>query len=424
MREITPFGGNSLSCFKTVLTATLALVAAYAGLSSFKISAHSLPFNGVLLSPAHQNFVTQKTDLLTPVAVFGKDQRQRLPQRYKKLDRQIGLLHNPKTNTLCTAFCVGPAMIATASHCLYGRRKRNRLYLSSFLFKLKSAKKNSQIYSRLAGNRSGQTRKFIVTGTSKLSRKPPIGAARDWAIARLEKPICQKGWFKPLNLDHPKLEAAARDKKLFQVAYHTDYGNWQIAYSRSCAINRNYGKLKWRSIKKHFAVPKSLILHQCDTGEASSGSPLLMDTKQGPVVIGINVGTYQQRELTVKNGRIIGRTKYKTIANTAVSAKAFSRKIELLQEADVITKKSDMKLVQTDLRQHGYYKGRIDGIYGSRTERAIKAFERDINLPQTGLATTAILLELDKSHAEPVSIDTSAGHKPPLPGPAQTPKQP
>ncbi len=380
----------------------------------FTKPAHSVSFNGILIPLTDQQVVTEQRDLLIPVAVFGKDQRQRLPLRYKKLDRQIGLLHNPRTNTLCTAFCVGPDMIATASHCLYSNKRRNRLYLSSFLFKLKTGTKNARIYSKLAGNRTRQSRRYIVTGTSKLSRKPPIGAARDWAVVRLERPICNKGWFNSIDLDHQKLEEAARNKKLFQVAYHMDYKNWQIAYSRSCSINRNYGGLTWSNIKKHFALPKSLILHQCDTGEASSGSPLLMDTKQGPVVIGINVGTYQQRELTVKNGRVIGRTKYKTIANTAVSAKAFSRKIDILKKANVISNKSDMKLLQADLRQQGFYKGRIDGIYGSRTERAIKAFERGGNQPETGLATTAILLELDKIRTDRVSIETSAGYKAPI----------
>ena len=150
-------------------------------------------------------------------------------------------------------------MIATASHCLYGHRKRNRLYLSSFLFKLKTGKKNARIYSKLAGNRTRQSRRYIVTGTSKLSRKPPIGAARDWAVVRLERPVCNKGWFNSIDLDHHKLETAARNKKLFQVAYHMDYGkNWQIAYSRSCSINRNYGGLTWSNIKKHFAAPQIL----------------------------------------------------------------------------------------------------------------------------------------------------------------------
>jgi len=374
--------------------------------------ARSLPINGARLLPAHQNIVSDNLKHLTPVAVFGKDQRQRLPSRYKKLDRQIGLLHNPKTNTLCTAFCVGPDMIATASHCLYGNRNKSRLLLSAFLFKLKTGKKKDRLYSRLAGNRSRQTKRYIVAGTSKLSRKPPIGAARDWAVVRLEQPVCNKGWLKSVNLDQRRLEAASRQKKLFQIAYHMDFGNWQIAYSRSCSVKRNYGGLTWKNIKKHFSTPRSLILHQCDTGEASSGSPLLMDTKQGPVVVGINVGTYQQRELTVRNGRVIDRTRYKTIANTAVSAQAFSHKIAILQRADVIDNNLEMKILQSDLQQQGFYKGRIDGIYGMRTELAIKAFERGNSQPETGLATTDILAELQKNRTEPLSIETSAGYPP------------
>ena len=403
------------TCTTTKLAVYITLATTFAMIVSLPTQVISLPFNGPAMNQAHQLFVSDKSKFLTPIAVFGKDQRKRLPKRYKKLDRQIGLLHNPRTNTLCTAFCVGPDMIATASHCLYSHRKNNRLHLSSFLFKLKTGKRRTRLYSRLAGNRSNQTRRYIVTGTSKLNRKPPIGAARDWAVVRLERPVCNKGWFKSVNLDQKKLEAAARNKKLFQVAYHMDFGNWQIAYSRSCSVKRTFGGLTWRNIKKHFTAPKSLILHQCDTGEASSGSPLLMDSAGGSVVVGINVGTYQQRELTVRNGRVIGRTKYKTIANTAVSANAFIHKIAILKQAEVLNGRSDMKILQTDLAQRGYYKGRIDGIYGSRTELAIKAFERGLNQPATGLATRKILVELGNNRTDPVSIETSAGYKtPPL----------
>jgi protease YdgD len=371
----------------------------------------SQAFSPLFTSLRHQSFVTNRQKLTIPVAVFGKDQREKLPARYKKLNKQIGLLHNPQTNTLCTAFCVGPDIIATASHCLFSHRKNKKLYLSSFLFKLQTGRKKTRLYSRLAGNHKNQTRQYVVTGTSKLNRKPPIGAARDWALIRLEQPACKNGWLDTVGLSHLKLETAARNKKLFQVAYHMDYGNWQIAYSRSCSINRNFGGLTWRNIKKHFSSPRSLILHRCDTGEASSGSPLLMDTIDGPVVVGINVGTYQQREITVKNGRIIRRTKYRTIANTAVNAAAFSRKITVLKRADVISKKSEMRTLQIHLKERGYYHGTIDGIYGSRTERAIKAFERGANHPITGLATLPLLTILGKNNSDPVSIETSAGYK-------------
>ncbi len=147
----TRFMAIKRSLHTSGVAGTMMLAFAFLALQSFAKPAHSMPVSGAFIPPAHQNFVTDKQDLLIPVAVFGKDQRKRLPRRYKKLDRQIGLLHNPRTNTLCTAFCVGPDMIATASHCLYSHRRRNRLYLSSFLFKLKTGKKMPVYIPNLRG---------------------------------------------------------------------------------------------------------------------------------------------------------------------------------------------------------------------------------------------------------------------------------
>ena len=316
---------KSLISFVLTLTFFLTL--------SLPDKAHSLPVFPHSSHQLHQTIVTGNNNFVIPVAVFGKDQRKSLPRTYKKLDSSIGLLHNPRTNTLCTAFCVGPDMIATASHCLFGHRKRNRLYISSFLFKLKTRGKKRQLYSKMAGYRRCPDKTIYHCWHHKAQSQTPIGAARDWAIVRLAQPACRNGWLKTRSLSLAKLETAARNKKVFQVAYHMDYRNWKIAYSRSCSIHRNFGGLSWKNIKKHFSSPRSLILHQCDTGEASSGSPLLMDTPRGPVVVGINVGTYQQREIIVKNGRILRRTRFKTIANTGVSARAFSRKIDFLKRA-------------------------------------------------------------------------------------------
>ncbi len=359
----------------------------------------------------HQESVSRNNNLLRSIAVFGKDQRQRLPARYKKLNREIGLLQNIRTNTLCTAFCVGPDVIATASHCLFNNRKSRNLYLSALIFRLDTAKRRSALYSKLAGNRVRQTRQYVIAGTSRLNRKPPIGAAHDWALARLARPICKNGWLKSRSLSNAQLEKQSQSNKLFQVAYHMDYGNWQIAYSRSCSVKRNYGGLLWRNIKQHFSAPDSLILHRCDTGAASSGSPLLMDSKDGPLVIGINVGTYQQRQITKKNGRIISRTKFQTIANTGVNATEFAAKIALVEQANIIGRKKDLKKLQQKLFERGFYQGNIDGLYGARTELAIKSLERGMNLPVTGLATISLLKKLGINNSEPASIFTSAGHK-------------
>ena len=47
---------------------------------------------------------------------------------------------------------------------------------------------------------------------------------------------------------------------------------------------------------------------------------------------------------------------------------------------------SGVTQVQTKLKNLGYYKADIDGIYGSRTENAVKAFQRDYGLTVDGKA--------------------------------------
>jgi peptidoglycan hydrolase-like protein with peptidoglycan-binding domain len=47
--------------------------------------------------------------------------------------------------------------------------------------------------------------------------------------------------------------------------------------------------------------------------------------------------------------------------------------------------------IQEELKQHGYRPGPVDGVLGSRTRGAIRAYERDAKLPVTGAATKEIL---------------------------------
>ncbi len=45
---------------------------------------------------------------IEPVAVFGADERVRLPAAYRDLQDKMGLLFNLRSRTVCTAFCVAP----------------------------------------------------------------------------------------------------------------------------------------------------------------------------------------------------------------------------------------------------------------------------------------------------------------------------
>ncbi len=54
---------------------------------------------------------------------------------------------------------------------------------------------------------------------------------------------------------------------------------------------------------------------------------------------------------------------------------------------------SDVRKVQRSLASEGYYKGRIDGIWGKQTSQAILDYQRANLQPQTGVATVETLQE-------------------------------
>ena len=149
--------------------------------------------------------------------------------------------------------------------------------------------------------------------------RPPIDATKDWALVRLARRVCSKGVLamRPLATEQIMAEAAAN--RVFQVSYHRDFTPWKLAYAKACPVSRSFESASWHTIAQDFAEPAMLLLHTCDTGGASSGSPLLLETAQGPEVIGINVGTYVQSKVEMQDGHVTRRFKSDTVANTGVS---------------------------------------------------------------------------------------------------------
>ena len=227
-----------------------------------------------------------------PVAVFGSDERVPVPAKYKALQDKVGLFYNLRRRTVCSAFCVGSDIIMTAGHCLLGTGSDRPGRVADFWLARNFGALREQTH--VAGYDNGTAPQNVMLGTSHLSVLPPIEATRDWALVRLARPACAKGWLtvRPLTIEEVLAESAAN--RMFQIAYHRDFTPWRPAYSRPCSAGRDYGPMGWKQIERDFANPEALILHTCDTGGASSGSPLLVDTPEGPQVIGINVGTYEQ----------------------------------------------------------------------------------------------------------------------------------
>lgn len=336
---------------------------------------------------------------LVPVAVFGPDDRIPLPADRASLSGSVGLLVEPRSQSVCTAFCVGDDVIATAGHCLFRTAGERAPRLHGFEFRLQP-RNGANAVARIAGGDHNAEAQHVAAGSMSLRVNPPIDAAHDWALARLNSPIC-KGRALPISRQPErelvKLSAAQR---IYQVAYHRDFGNWDLALGAPCAVRRSFNSAEWGVIAKDFVAAEQVILHTCDTGGASSGSPMLIDGASGPEVVGINVGTYLQSRVLTQQGEVVHRYKSETVANTAVAASAFRAALEALSRADIVAERRELRTMQRLLAAEGHYAGPRDGIYGSKLAAAIRSFERVEGRSETGLATLALLRRLTAREAE------------------------
>ena len=361
--------------------------------------------------------------LLAPVAIFGGDQRVEVPEKYSALEGKIGMLYEQSTQTLCTAFCVSKGIIATAAHCLF-QPKNNRLPdLNEVTFRLSYGKTYQT--SGISGRHTPFTKNSIAVGTTSFNNEPPLSAPKDWALVKLERPICRFGALRVETKDVPELVEKSRQGRIFQVAYHWDYKHWQLAYSTPCKVSRDFAQIKWKFIKQHFVNPDQLVLHDCDTGGASSGSPILFDTgtAEGVTAVAINVGTYTRTRILLREGRIVKRLKPDIIANTAVDGTAFAGVISLLESADLLASNDDMLRLQTELQVRGYYTGTLDGQLGRGMRNAILRFETEQKLPISGLPTKALLRRLDEDRVKPSHMLSTVRGAIPEPRPSSTPRQ-
>lgn len=351
---------------------------------------------------------------ITPVAVFGDDQRRDLSEPYSALEGKIGMLYEQSTQTLCTAFCVAPGMVATAAHCLFQPKNNQLPALNDVTFRLSWGK--TYLTSGIAGRHTPFTKHNVAVGTTAFKNEPPLSAPKDWAIIKLEKPICRFGYLKVESLTIPELVVKAKEKKVFQVAFHWDYEHWKLAYSEPCEVKRDFDQIEWRYIRQHFVNPDELLLHTCDTGSGSSGSPILYDPglpnqPDTPVVVGINVGTYTRTRILLRQGRIFRRLKPDIIANTGVNGTTFARVVSTLEEAEIISSHQDMLRLQTGLQMRGYYVGSLDGQLGRTTRTAITNFESANGMALTGLPTQELLHRFGDEQVTPShTLSTARGN--------------
>ena len=255
-------------------------------------------------------------------AVFGTDDRGAIPPRHKSLNRSIGLFFNVKARTVCSAFCVADDAVATASHCIYRTSGEAPLDPADFRFGPPNMPANRQ--AKVAGADNGTAANNVLAGNTQLNVKPPIDASQDWALVRLDRPACRGAVLPVVPAPAAEIAERARTGQIFHAAFHRDRLPWRLLYAAGCKVAPTFAEVGREQIERDFRRVEQLLLHRCGTGGASSGSPLLADTPDGPVVIGINVGTYVQSRVVLQDGAVTFRSKPEAIANTAVNAAAFA----------------------------------------------------------------------------------------------------
>ena len=262
-------------------------------------------------------------------AVFGRDDRATLTGADKDLQDKIGTLVSSQNGAFCTAFCVAPDVIATASHCLYGTSAAAGPNLKDLSFKTASSGpvSVSSPGTPLAGRRTSNQSQAVISGTTRLRIAPPIGAAQDWAVARLEAPACKAGGLRLSERATGDVISAVKSGALYQIAVHADLTDTNLRRGTPCAVHGAFPNADEAAIARDFATPSQIVFHTCDTGGGSSGSPMLIDTPLGPEVVAINVGTYVLSRAVTTSKQSGSRAadpaaESQPIANTAIAIAA------------------------------------------------------------------------------------------------------
>lgn len=248
---------------------------------------------------------------------------------------------------------------------------------------------------------AGASWRLAVFFGSYYNPKSSNAFTQDWAIAKLREPLC-KG--RVLNIETPSdrdLARASRENRVFMIGYHSDNSSMLPDLSGNCRIySQNDRSEVPERMRRAMGRNGSLIAHDCDSVLGSSGSPILMETADGPKVIGINSGTSNIVKVEVtqvrRNGKIYTkrRSRFSHNLNTAIHARAFEKGIERFKDLTLLASLDEFREVQTLLKKLGLYRLKVDGVLGPGTKRAINQYERRKGLIEIGVPTRRLLLLL------------------------------
>lgn len=348
--------------------------------------------------------------LFQPVAILGKDDRKPLPDKFIPLASGIGIIGQPgRRGWSCTAFCVAPNVIATNAHCIVKNPTvGRRLNLARTIFMLPkfNDKPRAKLYLEKHSRPlyvDPQNPALSVFSGRFQSTRSVRSQSEDWAFTKLRHDVCKGRTLDFQETSLNEIFKATRKNQLFMIGFHGDKKMNDRLFSSNCRV-RSPGDKRFflPAQRRQYARQAYLLPHTCDAYKGSSGSPIIVKTEEGPKVIGINLGSLRYERYQIKKnrytGKVISRKKLRSgrETNMAVRPRAFLDGLARFERENLLTSKTQIQELQTYLKALKFYRGRIDGVYGSRSQRALRAFEKKQKITPIGLPTIEILHKLKR----------------------------
>lgn len=205
------------------------------------------------------------------ILFFNHDDRDRVPDATQWPWQAIGQLETASGN-LCSATLISPHLALTAGHCVLvpPDGKADPLVALRFLATESGWRYETKEIEVLVNRRLG--RKLEADGNGWIV--PPAAAPWDYALIRLKQtppdieplPIWQGG------LRELMQSLARHGQRVTQAGYPEDHQDTLYRH-QDCLITG------W--------IQQVMLSHQCDTLPGDSGSPLMLRTASGWVIVGI-----------------------------------------------------------------------------------------------------------------------------------------
>ena len=310
-------------------------------------------------------------------AVIGDDSRRMVPARFGTVSLGVGAVITQGAKDGCSAFCVGDRVAATAAHCLIGKD----LNRTAFVFPKRG---ENALGSAVAGFETGTAASHVIKGLTALRTTPPINVGSDWALMRLEHPICRGRAFPLMDISEFQAFPASTRSGSFLLASHADYRRGDISYSGPCRVG-----IPDKTTADAFGRSETVMLHDCDAGTGASGGPMLVNGPRGVAVIGLNNGTY-----LAKDRGQAARVQF----NTGAWATDFRPLVSRLGSVQILMKEADLEQLRRLLIASGADGLPRTGGFDDEMRQAISTYQMRHRLLPTGLPERALLERLRSTH--------------------------